>query len=189
MSMPSFPDDNGSVAISNEDGILIDQFNYDEKFHSALIKDEEGVSLERISVFGSSNDKENWTSASATAGFATPGFVNSNFRAKEVATQGQISIEPPIFSPQSGGLDFSLINFKFDQSGFVANVKIFDQQGRLIKTIANNETLGFEGFFRWDGDLEEGGKARAGYYFVWFEVFNVDGTVKTFRERVVIAAR
>jgi len=59
----------------------------------------------------------------------------------------------------------------------------------LIKTIANNETLGFEGFYRWDGDRDDGTKSRTGYYIVWFEAFNADGSVKTFRKRVVIATR
>jgi flagellar hook assembly protein FlgD len=71
----------------------------------------------------------------------------------------------------------------------VANVKILDQAGRLIKTIANNETLGFEGFYRWEGDTNDGGKARLGYYIVWFEVFDLSGNVRTFQKRVVIAGR
>ncbi len=189
ISMPSFPDDQGSAIIYYDNEVIIDQFTYEKQFHSPLIRDEEGVSLERISPFGDSNDKENWASTNSTAGFATPGFLNSNFRPKDVTAVGQITIDPPVFAPQSGRSDFSTISFKFDQPGFIANVKIFDQQGRLVKTIANNATLGFEGFFRWDGDLEDGGKARAGYYFIWFEVFNTSGTVKTFRERVIIAAR
>ena len=64
-----------------------------------------------------------------------------------------------------------------------------DQQGRLIKTVANNETLAFEGFFRWDGEQDDGTKSRVGYYVVWFEVFDNTGNIQTFRKRVVVAAR
>jgi flagellar hook assembly protein FlgD len=76
--------------------------------------------------------------------------------------------------------------FRFDQSALAANIKIVDHQGRLIKEIANNETLAFEGFYRWDGDRDDGSKARMGYYFVWFEVFALDGMVMTYRKRVVV---
>ncbi len=167
----------------------MDYFLYDKKLHSEFVKDEEGVSLERISFFDSTQSKENWTSASSVSGFATPGFLNSNFRPENVLLQGEVVVRPELFAPASGTDDFSQINFRFDQPGFVANVKIYDQQGRIVRTIANNETLGFEGFFRWDGDQDSGGKARMGYYFVWFEVFNAEGTVKTFRKRVIVTTR
>ena len=188
-TMPSFPDDSGSVAILNNDTILIDYFTYDKKYHSEFIKDPEGVSLERISFSQKTNDRQNWASASATSGFATPGYINSNFRSQTKPIDDEIHIYPTVFIPQSGGFEFSQITFKFDQSGFVANVKILDHQGRLIKTIANNATLSHEGFFRWDGDMEDGNLARSGYYVVWFEVFDTRGNIKTYRKRVVIAAR
>jgi len=189
ISLPSFPDDKGSVAISDNQNSLIDYFSYDEDFHSPFIKDEEGVSLERISFTSITNTRENWTSASSTANFATPGYINSNFRSGISADAGEVEVYPPIIVPASGGSDFSQINFRFDQSGFVANVRIIDHQGRLIKTLANNVTLGQEGSFRWEGEMEDGNKARAGYYIVWFEVFNASGNVKTYRKRVIIALR
>jgi hypothetical protein len=188
-SLPTFPDDEGSVAIVSVSGLVIDYFYYDKKFHSKFIKDEDGVSLERISLTENTNEISNWTSASSTIGFASPGYINSNFRLDNIISVGEVKIEPPIFSPYSIGSNFSQINFNFDQTGFVANIKIFDQQGRLIKTIANNATLGFNGFFRWDGDHDDGTRAQAGYYIVWFEVFNASGLLKTFRERVIIALR
>ena len=188
-SLPSLPNDEGSVAIVSASGVVIDHFYYNHKFHSKFIKDEDGVSLERISWSEGTNEMNNWTSASSTIGFATPGYINSNFRPENLVSVGEVKIDPPIFSPNAIGSNFSQINFNFDQSGFVANIKIFDQQGRLIKTIANNATLGFNGFFRWDGDHDDGTRARAGYYVVWFEVFNSSGLLKTFRERVIIALR
>jgi hypothetical protein len=184
---PSFNDNEGSVALVSDKGKVIDYFLYSDKYHSALLKDKEGVSLERISVKQDSNLPSNWKSASSTTGFATPGYLNSNSRPESLFDENAIRMEPEIFSLQRPGLDFSKINYHFDQSGFVANVKIVDQQGRLIKTIANNETLGFEGFFRWDGDRDDGSKARLGYYLVWFEVFDLNGTMRAFRERVVVA--
>ena len=188
-SLPSFPDDLGSVALVTESNLIVDYFVYSKQFHSQLIKDEEGVSLERISFNEPTNENSNWTSASAISGFATPGKVNSNFRPNNGVAIGEVKIEPRIFSPLSGNSNFSQISFQFDQTGFVANVKILDQQGRLIKTVANNYTIGFNGSFKWDGDNDDGSKARAGYYIVWFEVFDSLGRLITFRERVIIAQR
>ena len=85
--------------------------------------------------------------------------------------------------------NYTKINYNFDQGGYVANVKIYDAQGRTIKQLADNEILGTEGFFRWDGDADNGSKARVGYYVVAFEVFNDRGVVKTFRKRVVVATK
>jgi hypothetical protein len=168
---------------------MVDYFLYSDQFHSSLLKDKEGVSLERISITQNSNEPSNWKSASSSSGFATPGYVNSNSRPESAVDENAIKIEPEVFSPSQPGQDFSKINYRFNQSGFVANVKILDQAGRLIKTIANNETLGFEGFYRWEGDTNDGGKARLGYYIVWFEVFDLSGNVRTFQKRVVIAGR
>ncbi len=184
--LPSFPDDAGSAVLITSEGKIIDQFLYSKAFHSPLIKDDEGVSLERISFSGSTQDPNNWKSASSTTGFATPGYLNSNARPEAALDESSVLIEPEIFSPDSGP-EFARINYRFDQSSFLANVKIFDQQGRLIKTIANNQSLPYEGSFRWDGDREDGSKARMGYYTVWFEVFDTSGFLKTFRKRVVVA--
>jgi len=183
VDLPSLPDDEGSIAIVNGEGKIIDQFLYAKDFQSSLLKDEEGVSLERISFLQSSQDKNNWQSASSIFGFATPGYLNSNARPETSIDEASVVIEPEVFNPD---YEFAKINFDFSQSNISANVKIFDQQGRLIKTIANNEILTSEGFLKWDGDQEDGRKARLGYYVVWFEIFDADGFLKTYRKRVVI---
>jgi hypothetical protein len=187
--LPSLNDDEGSIALLNPQNKWVDFLQYSDKWHSTFLKDTEGVSLERISFTQNTNDANNWKSASSNAGFATPGFINSNSRPENFINENAVFIEPEIFSIQQPGQDFSKIHYKFDQSGWVTNIKILDQQGRLIKTVANNEILAFEGFFRWDGEQDDGTKARIGYYLVWFEVFDTLGNVQTFRKRVVIVAR
>jgi Lamin Tail Domain/Bacterial Ig-like domain len=185
--LPGLSDDEGSMALVDDQGKIIDFFLYNKSMHSEFIKDDEGISLEKISFLDGSD--QNWKSATSASGFATPGYINSNQRPESVVSEGNISVEPEIITPGLGTQDFAKINYAFEQPGYVANIKIVDQQGRLIKTIASNETLGFEGFYRWDGDRDDGTKSRAGYYIVWFEAFNVDGSVKTFRKRVVVATQ
>ncbi len=187
--IPGLQDDNGSVVIQDDAGNIMDEVTYSKEWHSTFIKNDEGVSLERIDATARSNSKENWTSASAPVGFATPGFGNSQRRTENGVDEGDVSIVPEIFSPGDGSNDFIQIQYHFDQGGWVANVQVYDQQERLQKTITNNETIGPEGFFRWDGDRDDGSKTRMGYYVVRFEVFNAFGLVRTFLKRVVVASR
>lgn len=187
-SMPGFNDDQGSVVLVADQGNVIDQFFYSSDMHAPLISNDEGVSLERIAVHTATNDPQNWRSASASSGFATPGFVNSSAR-PESFPEESVRVDPEIFVPVSGQPDFTQIHYSFDRGGFVANIKIYDAQGRHVRDLANNTLLGTEGFFRWDGDRDDGSKARVGYYMVWFEVFDDSGTVRTFRKRLSVAAR
>jgi hypothetical protein len=182
-------DDAGTVAVVTNLKQTIDHFSYSKNYHSVLIKDEEGVSLERISFTEPTNDRNNWKSASTSSGYATPGFLNSNSRVETMASSEEVVISPEIFIPDTGQPDFTEIQYKFNQGGYVANVKVFDASGRMIKELANNALLGTEGFIRWDGDREDGSKARIGYYMVWFEVFDTSGTVRTFRKRLAVASR
>lgn len=187
--LPGMSDDEGSVALVSDANELIDQFFYDHSMHSALIQDEEGVSLERISVFQPTNDPANWKSATSVSGFATPGAINSNTRPETAVAAGSVVIDPEVFSPGSGVSDFTKINYSFEQASCIANVKVYDQQGHLVKTIANNQTLDSAGFLRWEGDRDDGSKARMGYYVVWFEVLDLSGSIQTYRKRVAVAAR
>jgi hypothetical protein len=187
ITMPGFNDDQGSVALISDQDEVIDHFSYAADMHSSFINEEEGVSLERITFESSTDDLQNWKSASSLNGFATPGFINSNARAGSVSKES-VRIDPEIFIPVSGKPDFTQIHYNFDQGGFIANVKIYDAQGRQVRALVNNALLGTEGFFRWEGDRDDGSKARVGYYMVWFEVFDDAGTVKTFRKRLAITA-
>lgn len=184
-NLPPLNDDEGTVALVDSMQNVIDFFEYSDDYHVVFLDDDEGVSLERISFSNPTNDPANWKSASSTVGFATPGLTNSNVRGE--ASDGKIVVSPEIFDPIAGQPSFTQIHYNFDQGGSVANVKIFDSAGREIKRVVSNATLGTDGFFRWDGDTNEGTKARTGYYTVWIEVFNANGSLNTYRTRVVIA--
>ncbi len=188
-TFPSWNDDAGNVLIMDDQKNAIDYFAYTKSMHSVFIKDEEGVSLERIAFSEPTNDSNNWKSASTTSGYATPGFINSNTTAGSVLSGEEVVVSPEVFIPASGTPNFTEIQYKFNQGGYIANVNVYDANGLLIKKVANNELLGTEGFLRWDGDRDDGTKARIGYYLVSFEVFNAAGVVKTFRKRLAVAAK
>src|SRR5690606_35788175 len=105
--------------------------------------------LERVSFHSSSADPQNWKSASTTVGYATPGYINSNTLPQQSFNDDVVEVLPEIFEPVYGQPNFTRIHYKLDKGGYVANAKIYDGQGRLIKVLANNELLGTEGFYQW----------------------------------------
>jgi hypothetical protein len=187
-SIPPMNDDAGTIILLNPDGNAIDSVSYTDQQHSPLLKDTEGVSLERIEATLPSGDVQNWRSAASSVGFATPGYRNSNTTDAQY-TDDNITVDPEIFIPIYGTPAFTQIRYRFDQGGYTANARIYDAQGHLIKELARNESLSTEGFLRWDGDRDNGLKARVGQYMLWLEIFNPQGTLKTYRKRIVITEK
>ncbi|MCX7636438.1 MAG: lamin tail domain-containing protein [Cyclobacteriaceae bacterium] len=185
-ALPAFPDTEGSVSIITDNSEVSDYFFYHRDYHSVFLRDKEGVSIERIDSESETNNPNNWKSAASTVGFATPGLPNSNASVPGVLS-GKVYVQPEVFLPLNGYPDFAEIRYTFEAGGKMAHVKILDQQGREIKVLASNAMLGTEGFFRWDGDRQDGTKVRPGYYLVWFEVFDNSGRVETFRKRIIVA--
>ncbi len=188
--LPSFPDDKGSVAIIDASGTLHDHFEYQEDFHFELLDNHEGVSLERVTPVRPTNLSSNWKSAASTVGYATPGYQNSQSRDNPVLASGNVAINPKVIIPDgSGRNEFATITYQFDAPGYVANVRIFDLHGREIFVLAQNDLLSSSGTYTWEGVNAKGVKVRTGYYIVFFEVFNNQGDVRTFKEKLVVGAR
>jgi len=173
--------------ISSE-GTFIDGMHYMENYHSPLLNNQEGVSLERISGKQDSLLPQNWASASSSAGYATPGQRNSNSLA-ESNNPNLLSLEPQVFEPIAGTPSHTQVVVRLNQAGYIGNLLINDIRGRIIKTLANNEILGMESIYRWDGDSDFGGKASIGPYLVWLQACNSNGDKRSERARVVRAAK
>jgi len=188
-STPSMPDDKGIIVLLDQQGQVIDELSYDEKWHFRLITNTEGVSLERIDANAPTQNKDNWTSAASDAGFGTPGKRNSQVRSNSVL-QGVISITPKVFSPDNDGRDdHCLITYQFPFPNFVANVTIFDAAGNAVRNLQQNATLSEKGFMRWDGLDNAGKPLLMGVYIVLTEVFNLEGKTVKFKNPVTLARR
>ncbi|MEQ9468803.1 MAG: lamin tail domain-containing protein [Ekhidna sp.] len=184
---PTYSNDTGNVVLINAMGDVAEQFFYDEEFHYNLLESVDGVSLERVSYEESTNNPDNWRSASSTVGFATPGYENSQAFGTN-AQAGKVTVDPKVFIPgnSGSGRDFTTINYQFDQPGKFANINIYDQTGRLVKNLAQGELLSTTGFLRWDGDTNGGNMARMGYYLILFEIYDSSGNSETIKETVVV---
>ena len=186
--LPTYNDDEGGVYLFNPTTALIDKMIYKDDYHFELLIDDDGVSLERISSEKSSLEESNWHSASEKVGFATPGHKNSQDFSNPTSS-GTVSLSPDIFSPDGDGFqDILSINYKFNAPGYSATISIFDRNGRLIKKLINNELLGGEGNFFWDGITDENTKARIGVYVVLFEAFNLDGDKEVFKKVITVGS-
>ena len=187
-NMPSFPDDKGAVIILNGQGDIIDEINYSDKWHFALLRNTEGVSLERINYNGPSI-QSNFHSASTSAGYGTPGYKNSQGSTDENA-QGEITITPEIFSPDNDGIDDILtIYYQFSTAGYVTNITIFDASGRPVRYLQKNSLNGISGYYRWDGLNDKNQKLPQGIYIIYTEIFDTSGKKKAFKNTVVLARR
>jgi len=163
--------------------------HYYESWHFPLLNTFDGISLERISFYQPTQMESNWHSAAETAGFATPGYQNSQFVANE-NDGSEVKIVPEIFSPDEDGRDDVMsLYYTFGEPGFVANANVYDARGRLIRKMAENVLLGTSGSLLWDGLSDDHEKARTGIYVIYLEVFNANGEVKKYKRSCVVATK
>jgi hypothetical protein len=190
-SFPTYSNDSGTVflVLPDLDSTVCDYFSYDEDLQFGLINNPDGISLERIDFDRGTNDASNWHSAAESAGWATPGLENSQYYPGQL-TSDQVSIEPEIFSPDNDGVDDILnINYTMSNPGFVGSVTIFDANGRVIRSLVQNELLAASGTISWDGLNNKREKARIGMYIVYFEVFDLEGNVSGVKKTCVVASK
>ncbi len=189
LSLPSFPDNEGSVIILNSLGMVIDEVSYKDYWHYKLIADPEGVSLERIDPAGYSNNRNNWHSASSTSGYGTPSYQNSQYRQVEEA-HSSIELFPKVFSPDNDGFDDILtITYLTESAGYNANISIYNSAGIPVKRLVQNELLGFKGYWNWDGLDDKGCQLPLGQYIIYTEIFNLEGKRKFFKQAIVLARK
>lgn len=190
-SLPTYSNDSGTVflVLPDLDSSVCDYFSYDEELQFGLINNPDGISLERIDFDRGTNESTNWHSAAESVGWATPGLENSQYYPGQL-TNDAVSVEPEIFSPDNDGVDDILnINYTMSNPGFVGNVTIFDANGRIIRSLVQNELLAAAGTVSWDGLNNKREKARIGMYIVYFEVFDLEGNVSGVKKTCVVASK
>ncbi|HLP10837.1 MAG TPA: lamin tail domain-containing protein [Flavobacteriales bacterium] len=188
-SLPTYDNDSSTVILISANNLVIDRFSYTEEMQFPLLNSVEGVSLERMDFNRATNDAGNWHSAAEQAGFATPGYVNSQFNPN---TEGddELSLNTDIFSPDNDGYqDVINFNYEFTETGYVGNATLYDAKGREIRKLLRNELLSAKGTFTWNGINDKNEKSQVGIYVIYFEYFNLSGTVKKIKKSFVLAAK
>jgi hypothetical protein len=188
-SLPSYNNDSSTVYLVFNDEIM-DKVAYTDEWHFSLLQSDKGVSLERFSADQPSNTASNWHSASETIGFATPGKENSQAM-KPGQEGGTLTLSSNSFSPDGDGFeDVLLLTYEISSPDLLGDLVIYDDKGRMIKTLFRNHLLGGTGIVKWEGTKEDGTKASIGPYIIMFDVFDVDSSkTQTVRKVVTLSGR
>lgn len=183
LKLPILNNDGATLVLLNAaDSSVVDEVTYTPDWHSPLIDDEKGVSLERIDPDGDSDDAANWTSASSSSGFGTPGAENSQYlRVEDAPLTG---LEKPVYSSVDGTYHFP---YHLAQAGFEGTIRIFDLAGREVALVARQELLSTAGELVWNGTNSDGSRLPAGLYIVFAEFVHPEGEV--YREKAVVLVR
>lgn len=185
MSLPSYPIQAGNVVWLNPDESIQEIFSYHESIHHRLLKEKKGVSLERSSPWIPTSDPNNWKSASASEGFATPGYRNSTVF--EPVSEAGFTVDPKVFSPDGiGEQRYTSISYTLDKAGITGSIFIYSAGGMLIREICQNAILGNLGIYTWDGTDQTGRRVRPGYYVVWIELFDLNGNIQQIKKPVAV---
>jgi hypothetical protein len=186
-NMPEMPDQFGEISLTAGEREIIDQFSYSSDYHYPLIRDDEGVSLERISSTRPTNDPANWHSASSLYGYGSPTFENPNQETSGHRTVVVI-LDPDIISPDGDGYhDELLIHFFTGSPGYSANLDVYDVSGHRIRSILENTLLPVSGSISWNGYDQRGNIPPTGAYILRFEIYNLSGDVRLIKKRFVIS--
>lgn len=171
--LPVLSNTGSTVVLYREEGeIIIDEVSYSPKWHTPTVKNKKGVALERKDPDKDSQNADNWTSAASSAGFGTPGLENSQYLNGETETDSE-EIDDPIYQP-TGTFQ---IPYRLNQSGYMARGWIFDLSGRKVALIADNTSLGTQGYLEWNGKGRDGSPVNTGIYIIYLELWHPGGNV------------
>ncbi len=189
-SMPRMHDDYGTIALFNSKGKTLDLVNYNEDMHNPLITDPEGVSLERINPASPSLSPSNWTSASASCGYATPSLKNSQYYTPDSSALGTVALESNVFSPDNDGYqDLMHITINSDHPGTLCDITITTKEGIPVKKLVNNQPIAVQNTFFWDGTDDTGKPQKPGFYVINIKLYDANGYYELIRKTIAIARK
>jgi hypothetical protein len=189
LSFPTLSIDEGTVAISLYNDVIIDKAYYNQEMQFPLLNSAKGVTYEKINLEKPSSQYSNWTSASETSGFGTPTGKNSqDLTQKE--SDDVLSLSAEFISPDNDGYqDVIEISYNLPEANLVGTLEIYDSKGRIIKTIFQNQLLGINGSTIWDGVTNTNEKSNIGICKVLLTAFDLNGKTKSYKKVLVIAGK
>lgn len=169
-SLPTMPDDAGTLILYNRWEEVIDSVQYNKNWHSSYLTDIEGVSLEKISYNSPSEKQNSWFSATEASGFSTPGCENSQMNDRQFDVKS-FSLEYDVATPNDDGdKDMFTISCGEVEQGTMCTLRAFSTNGHLIKQIANNQLIASNEKLFWNCTDNEGKLVPAGIYIIQIEL-------------------
>lgn len=183
--LPAMNDDEGHLILVNNKTEVIDEVIYYEEDHLDAINDLEGISLEKINPnILSKTTNNNWHSAASSVGYATPGYINSQFHGKE-STSLSFSLNPTRISPNNDGID-DVLAIQINTTPGLGTITIFNLSGQVIKTIHHQIILGQANTIYWDGLDDNGQLTPVGNYIIVAELVLENGKVEVMKEAFAV---
>lgn len=171
--MPQLSNTGADLVLMDTNDELIDEMIYSDKMHQTLIMNKVNIALERINPHSETNDITNWQTASFDSGYGTPGKINSQYLASESSIK--IDLTSDVFQPC--GNEEKLFEYTTQEPGANVLVLLFDRQGRIVKTVANNVLSGTSGSFFWDGLSDDKSVCESGIYVLYMEIIGLNGRI------------
>lgn len=187
-----------SLSLSNDGSMLVlkdfrkttlDSLIYSPDWHSKNVVTTKNKSLERLNPAFDSNKRSNWNTAVSMEG-GSPGRQNSIF-VQNLSHESKVTISPNPFSPDGDGFeDFAVINFDLTHPLSQVRIKVFDSQGRIVRTLAENRPSSSNNSVVFDGLDDSNKPLRIGIYILLIEtVAEGSGYVEVIKTPVVIARK
>ena len=188
-TLPSWDDKSDNVSIL-VNGVVLDSLTYSSDWHHPVIADQNGVSLERVSIDIPSTIADNWHSASSLSGYATPTGKNSQQYESQPNGDDPYTLTNRNFSPNDDGFkDFMALEFNAGAGDDIASVWIYDREGREVQELLSNELIGTSGLVTWDGRNEDGVVSEMGIYILFIRLWKPDGDVHEYQESCALIKR
>lgn len=185
----SFSNEGTSLLVKDLFGTTLDSVVYSPVWHNRNFLETKNKSLERLNPALNTNDKSNW-STSVTSEGATPGKQNSIYT-QNLAGDSKVNISPNPFSPDNDGFeDFAIINFNLPYKLSQVQIKVFDSQGRLVRTLLENKPSATNNSVIFNGLDDDGRALRIGIYILLIEIAaEGNNNIETIKKPIVVARK
>lgn len=170
------------VLLKSKDQTIIDEVSYTAKWHAYFVKQTKGVSLERISPDGQTQDGANWSSALETVGSGTPGYQNSIFCGNSSGNATNI-LEVPQLRPSDNTY---FIRYELDKPGYACKLYVYNLSGICVSVIGEHQLTGLTGELSWNGSSSKGNRLAMGIYIFYAELYHPQGDVRRIKRTFLV---
>lgn len=180
--MPVYANTGGTALLLNKRQIEIDRFTFSPKLHTVAAKDQQGVSLERISFQKDTNESSNWRSSPGKVGYATPGYANSISHTEESNDSSALfsmDVKTRFFRPLqiNEGESNWILEYNIPKDPIKLTLSAFDSNGILIKEIVRNKECYGHDRLLWNGTNSKGTIMPIGVYILLLEYIDQKGNL------------
>ena len=180
--------DGDLVMLHGSDGSILDSVPYASSWHSPIISDPAGRSLEKYSPQLPGTGPHNWGTCVHPSG-GTPGWQNSILVAV-LPQNATLTCAPDPFSPDGDGFqDVTVVRYQLPLRSALVRLRIFDIRGRCMRDLLNSDPAGISGEAVWDGYDNSRRPLRIGIYILHLEAIDAQGGSIVAAKKAVILAR